>query len=153
MLTLTSGAKGFPSLPTVDLPLLDKIPFLGAVLNGHSLFVYLTWLFVLVLWVFIYKTPYGFWLAEHQRREVGLGGVRRAEDDAGEGDVAAGVGHILGKGAVEVAEREVRACERGETVLTCVSGDGFVTKEIPVTVSYTAGQWLIKILLFGWIWH
>ena len=56
----TSGAKGFPSLPTVDLPLLDKIPFLGAVLNGHSLFVYLTWLFVLVLWVFIYKTPYGF---------------------------------------------------------------------------------------------
>ena len=29
----TSGAKGFPSLPTVDLPLLDKIPFLGAVLT------------------------------------------------------------------------------------------------------------------------
>ncbi|MFQ9427625.1 MAG: ABC transporter permease subunit [Oscillospiraceae bacterium] len=24
--------------------------------------MYLTWLFVLVLWVFIYKTPYGFWL-------------------------------------------------------------------------------------------
>ena len=41
----------------MDLPLLDKIPFLGAVLNGHSLFVYLTWLFVLVLWVFIYKPP------------------------------------------------------------------------------------------------
>ena len=40
-----------------------------------------------------------------------------------------------------------------ETVITCVSGDGFVTKEIPVTVSYTAGQWLIKILLFGWIWY
>lgn len=48
---------------------------------------------------------------------------------------------------------EVRACERGETVLTCVSGDGFAAKEIPVTVSYTAGQWLIKILLFGWIWY
>lgn len=48
---------------------------------------------------------------------------------------------------------EVRACGRGETVLTCVSGDGFVAKEIPVTVSYTAGQWLIKILLFGWIWY
>lgn len=48
---------------------------------------------------------------------------------------------------------EVRALARGETVITCVSGDGFVTKEIPVTVSYTAGQWLIKILLFGWIWY
>ena len=48
---------------------------------------------------------------------------------------------------------EVRACARGETVLTCVSGDGFVTKEIPVTVDYTVGQWLIKILLFGWAWY
>ena len=48
---------------------------------------------------------------------------------------------------------EVRACERGETVITCVSGDGFVTKEIPVTVDYTVGQWLIKILLFGWAWY
>ena len=52
--------------------------------------------------------------AEHQRREVGLGGIRRAEDDAGKGDVAAGVGHILGKGAVEVAERQVSARERAQ---------------------------------------
>ena len=57
-----SGAKGYPSLPNVDIPLLDKLPFLGQVLNGHSLFVYLTWLLVLLLWVFVYKTPYGFWL-------------------------------------------------------------------------------------------
>ena len=58
----TSGAKGYPSLPTVDIPFLDSIPFIGEVLNHHSLFVYLTWLLVFVLWVFIYKTPYGFWL-------------------------------------------------------------------------------------------
>lgn len=58
----TSGAKGFASLPTLDLPLLDSIPFVGAVLNHHSLFVLLTWLLVAALWVFIYKTPYGFWL-------------------------------------------------------------------------------------------
>ena len=55
--------------------------------------------------------------------------------------------------SVDPSTGEVRACERGETVLTCVSGDGFVTKEVPVTVSYTAGQWIIKILLFGWIWY
>ena len=46
----------------MDIPFLDSIPFLGEVLNHHSLFVYLTWLLVFVLWVFIYKTPYGFWL-------------------------------------------------------------------------------------------
>lgn len=44
---------------------------------------------------------------------------------------------------------EVRACARGETVLTCVSGDGFVTKEIPVTVDYTIGQWLTKFSSSG----
>lgn len=55
--------------------------------------------------------------------------------------------------SVDPSTGEVRACARGETVLTCVSGDGFVTKEIPVTVDYTVGQWLIKILLFGWAWY
>lgn len=55
--------------------------------------------------------------------------------------------------SVDPDSGEVRACARGETVLTCVSGDGFVTKEIPVTVDYTVGQWLIKILLFGWAWY
>ena len=55
--------------------------------------------------------------------------------------------------SVDLSTGEVRACARGETVLTCVSGDGFVTKEIPVTVDYTVGQWLIKILLFGWAWY
>lgn len=58
----TSGAKGFPALPTVTLPLVEKIPFLGTVLGTHSLFVYLAWGFVLLLWLFVYKTPYGFWL-------------------------------------------------------------------------------------------
>ncbi len=55
-----SGAKGFASLPSVSVPLLEKVPFLGAVLGRHSLFVYLTWALVFALWVFIYKTPCGF---------------------------------------------------------------------------------------------
>ncbi|MBQ4651122.1 MAG: ABC transporter permease [Oscillospiraceae bacterium] len=58
----TSGANGFASLPTVHIPLLDKIPFVGEVFNDHSLFVYVTWLLVLLLWAFVYKTPCGFWM-------------------------------------------------------------------------------------------
>jgi simple sugar transport system permease protein len=58
----TAGTKGNPSLPTLNLAFLGKIPVLGEILNGHSLFVYLTWLLVLLLWLFVYKTPYGFWL-------------------------------------------------------------------------------------------
>lgn len=58
----TGGAKGYPSLPTLDIPLIRDIPFVGEILGGHSLFVYLTVVIVVFLWVFIYRTPRGFWL-------------------------------------------------------------------------------------------
>ena len=47
---------------------------------------------------------------------------------------------------------EIRAMEKGETVITCVSNDGFASAEIPVTVRYTAGQWCRQYILFGWLW-
>lgn len=49
-------------LPDVSLPFLDAIPFLDTILNNHSVFVYLSWIFVMLVYVFLYKTPYGFWL-------------------------------------------------------------------------------------------
>lgn len=58
----TSGAKGYPSLPSLSLGPVSKIPFVGDVIGGHSLFVYVALLLVLLLWLYIYKTPYGFHL-------------------------------------------------------------------------------------------
>lgn len=58
----TGGAKGYPSLPSLSIPLIRKIPVIGPIIDGHSLFVYLTVVMVILLWLFIYKTPYGFWL-------------------------------------------------------------------------------------------
>lgn len=47
---------------------------------------------------------------------------------------------------------EIRAMEKGETVITCCSSDGFASVEIPVTVRYTFGQWCKEYILFGWLW-
>lgn len=58
----TAGTKGNPALPIVHIPGLDRVPFAGDVLNNNSLFIYVTWLLVLVMWLFVYRTPYGFWL-------------------------------------------------------------------------------------------
>ena len=58
----TSGAKGYPSLPNVSIGLIKRIPFVGDVIDGHSLFVYIALLLVLILWIFVYQTPYGFHL-------------------------------------------------------------------------------------------
>ncbi len=49
-------------LPTVNLPFLENIPVLGELLNKNTLFVYISWLLVLVTWLFLYKTPWGYWI-------------------------------------------------------------------------------------------
>ena len=49
-------------LPTVDLGVIGKIPFIGQILSGNSLFIYLTWGLVFLMWVLVYRTPYGFWV-------------------------------------------------------------------------------------------
>ena len=49
-------------LPTVDLGILGKIPFLGEIISGNSLFVYVTVLLVFLMWTVVYKTPWGFWV-------------------------------------------------------------------------------------------
>lgn len=49
-------------LPTVDLGIIGEIPFVGEILSGNSLFIYLTWGLVFLMWILVYRTPYGFWV-------------------------------------------------------------------------------------------
>lgn len=49
-------------LPTVDLGILGKIPFVGQIISGNSLFVYLTVALVAIMWALVYRTPVGFWI-------------------------------------------------------------------------------------------
>ncbi len=49
-------------LPTVRLAILGKIPVIGEILSDNSLFIYLTWLLVLFMWLLVYRTPWGFYL-------------------------------------------------------------------------------------------
>lgn len=49
-------------LPTVDLGFVARIPFLGEIISGNSLFIYLTVILVAVMWALVYKTPVGFWI-------------------------------------------------------------------------------------------
>ncbi len=46
-------------IPTLDIPLIKSIPYLGEVLSGHSVLTYLAFLLVWLIWVVIYKTPLG----------------------------------------------------------------------------------------------
>ncbi len=57
-----NGGKGMAALPKLQLSFLDHIPFLGKGLQGLSVLFYITLLLVLVLWLFVYRTPYGLHL-------------------------------------------------------------------------------------------
>lgn len=58
----STSAFNVPSLPDVNIPLIKDIPFVGDVLSGHSLFIYLTIVLVVLMWIFVYRTPVGFWI-------------------------------------------------------------------------------------------
>lgn len=58
----TFADKGIVALPSIHLDFLDSIPIIGPLLNNNSIFVYITWAIVLLVWIFLYRTPYGFWL-------------------------------------------------------------------------------------------
>lgn len=58
----TFADKGIVPLPTVHIDFLDSIPVIGQLLNNNSIFVYITWIIVFLVWLFLYRTPYGYWL-------------------------------------------------------------------------------------------
>ena len=47
---------------------------------------------------------------------------------------------------------QIKGLKTGTAVITGRDGDGF-TASVTVTVRYAWWQWLIIILLFGWIWY
>ncbi len=49
-------------LPDVHIPFLDKIGFLDKVFNNHSILVYISWILVILVYILLYKTPYGYWI-------------------------------------------------------------------------------------------
>ncbi len=47
------------TLPSIDIPLIKDIPFLGTVFSGHNFLTYIAFLSVIVIWALLYKTPLG----------------------------------------------------------------------------------------------
>lgn len=65
LLVAFSGDRGVSSsirsvsAPNITIPIIDKIPFLGDVLSGQNILTWLALLAVVLLHLFLYKTPLG----------------------------------------------------------------------------------------------
>jgi len=59
----TKGVIQFPNIPRLPVLMvpdsLQRIPFVGDILFGHNVIVYLSWLIVAIATVVIYRTPFG----------------------------------------------------------------------------------------------
>jgi simple sugar transport system permease protein len=62
----TKGVIQFPNIPKLPIlsvpDYLQRIPFVGDLLFGHNIIVYITWLIVVIASVVIYRTPFGMHL-------------------------------------------------------------------------------------------
>lgn len=56
--TTAAAIKAY-TIPSVTIPLINRIPFLGTVLSGHNLLTYLSFLSVYLVWLFLYRTRLG----------------------------------------------------------------------------------------------
>ncbi|MEG1383933.1 MAG: ABC transporter permease [Oscillospiraceae bacterium] len=54
-----SGGLANKLLPTIDIPLIKDIPFIGEVLSGHCILTYIAFFFVFLVFALLYKTPLG----------------------------------------------------------------------------------------------
>ena len=65
LLLAVSGDRGVSSsirsvsAPSLTIPLIDKIPFIGQVLSGQNILTWLSLVAVIVMHLFLYKTPLG----------------------------------------------------------------------------------------------
>ncbi|MFX3617417.1 MAG: ABC transporter permease [Sporolactobacillus sp.] len=61
----------------VNLPLIDNIPVIGRIVSGHTFITYLSFLFILIVWVIMYRTKTGVYVRtvgedEDAARSVGI---------------------------------------------------------------------------------
>ena len=56
--TTAAAIKAY-TLPTLNIPLIDKIPLLGGMISGHNILTYISFLSIFLVWFFFYKTRLG----------------------------------------------------------------------------------------------
>ncbi|MBO1265113.1 ABC transporter permease [Proteiniclasticum sp. SCR006] len=55
----TSASLASKTLPSIRLPIIEDIPFIGAVLSNHNVLVYVTFVIVVLVYILLQKTPLG----------------------------------------------------------------------------------------------
>ncbi len=55
----TLADPSIQKLPTIELPLIKEIPYIGSLLSGYNAVVYTSWVMVVVIWLILFRTQFG----------------------------------------------------------------------------------------------
>jgi simple sugar transport system permease protein len=55
-----TALRDIPRLKIITIPAIARLPVIGDIFSGHSAYVYLSWLLLLLAWIALYRTPFGF---------------------------------------------------------------------------------------------
>src|SRR5215208_355772 len=141
------GTEGTPSdvarIPTVTVPGLDRIPFVGDVIGSMSLMIWLMLILLIVTWIVLFKTPIGLRIrsvGEHPKAADTVGisvyGVRYAAVVTS-GVLAALGGAFLSIGFV------------GSFAENMTSGRGYIALAAVIFGKWRPGWAFVATLLFG----
>ncbi|BBE31002.1 sugar ABC transporter permease [Tepiditoga spiralis] len=130
-------------LPTVELPIIKDIPFIGAIFNDLSIFFYFAIIIIFASWYLIYKTPLGL-------RMRAVGENPKAADTLGVnvkkiryfGVLMSGL--LAGLGGVYIALGDI-----GQFIEDMPSGKGFIALAAMILGNWNPIGAMWASLLFG----
>lgn len=159
ILLLTTGSKGTTGslaskvLPKVNIPIIENIPILGDILSGHYFLTYVCLIAAILIWLLVYKTPFGL-----RMKACGLDG--QAASSVGikvnririvglviSGLLAACGGAYLSMGYLSIYSNNMVAGRGWIGIASAAVGGGNLLLVILTTLVFAIAQAIVNVLI------
>ena len=138
-----STGRGVDIAPSLDIPLLSGIPYLGAALFQQNILVYSTVPIVIAAWIFLFRTSYGLTLRA-------VGEYPKAVDVAGKSVALYRYAAVLIGGVLaSLGGAYMTLAHANQFVDNITSGRGFIALAIVVFARWSPIRVFFVSLLFG----
>lgn len=158
LLLIWTGSKGTSAslaskvLPTVNIPFIKDIPVIGQIISGHYFLTYVCIALAILIWILVYKTPFGLHmkacgLDEHAAESVGIK-VNRVRLIAIiiSGVLAALGGAYLSMGYMSIFSNNMTASRGWTGIAANAVGQGNFLIVVLTTVIFAAAQAVVNQL-------
>lgn len=151
----TSGNLASKVLPRVDIPVLKDIPVLGEILSGHLVLTYICVVLMILLYIMVYKTPFGLrmkacGLDAHAAESVGIKVDKmRTIASLMSGAFAAMGGAYLSMGYLSMYSNNMTASRGWIGIAAAAVGGNNLGVVFLMTGVFAIAQAIVNILLLG----